>query len=189
MAFASSDAHSFALESIEPLSAEYAFFHAIRLKANADRTQGVGIRLMSRAISTDGQPLESGWPYLADLSTTDDWEPPKDPGMLFRRDTKVSAPPTVVGIYASLDAGRPVILVMDISESFFHVTAGAILQAPADEPRLNTHAVVAVGYGESDDNRCVLIRNSWGEKWGDGGYAWVHEDYLVPRLRDSGIMD
>ena len=189
MAFASSDAHSFARESTEPLSVEYAFFHAVRHKAKPDRTQGVGIRLMSRAISADGQPLEEGWPYLSALSAADEWEPPEDPGTLFRKDTKVSAPPTMAGIYASLDAGRPVIVVMDISESFFRVTSGTILQVPASEPRVNTHAVVAVGYGESEGKRCVLIRNSWGEKWGDGGYAWVHEEYLVPRLRESGIMD
>lgn len=189
MAFASSDAHSFARESTEPLSAEYAFFHAVRRKANADRTQGVGFRLMSQAISTDGQPLESGWPYLANLLATDDWGPPDDPGTLFHRDTKVSAPPTMAGIYASLDAGRPVIIVMNISESFFRMTAGKVLQAPADEPRLNTHAVIAVGYGEIGGTRCVLIRNSWGERWCDGGCAWVHADYLAPRLLDAGTMD
>lgn len=189
MAFASSDAHSFARESTEPLSVEYAFFHAVRLKATPDRSQGVGIRLMARAISTDGQPLESGWPYLVSLSETDDWEPPKDPGTLFRREMKVSATPTMAGIFANLDAGRPVVLVMDISKSFFYVTPGTVLKAPADEPRENTHAVIAVGYGETEGNRCVLIRNSWGEKWGDGGYAWVQEDYLAPRLRGSGTID
>jgi hypothetical protein len=189
MAFASSDAHSFARDSTEPLSVEYGFFHAVRLKAKPDRTQGVGIRLMSRALSNDGQPLETGWPYLIDLSATDDWEVPKSPGTLFRRHIKLSIPPTTASIYASLDSGRPVILVIDISESFLRVTAGTILKAPADEPRLNTHAVVAVGYGESGGTRCMLIRNSWGRKWCDGGYAWVQEDYLAPRLHDAGTMD
>lgn len=189
MAFASSDAHSFAREIIEPLSAEYAFYHAVRLKVNADRTQGVGIRLMSRAISTDGQPVESGWPYLTDLSVTDDWEPPKEPGTLFHRNTTLIVPPTMAKIYASLDAGCPVIVVTNISQSFFYVTADTIIQASTNEPTLNTHAVIAVGYGEYDSSRCVLIRNSWGEKWGDGGYAWVEENYLKPRLRDLGVMN
>ena len=188
MAFASSDAHSFAQGTTEPLSVEYAFFHAVRLKFNADRTQGVGIRLMSRAISTEGQPFETGWPYLNDLSATDDWEPPKNPGTIFRRGTTLIVPSTMAKIYVSLDTGHPVIVVMNISQSFFFVKAGTIIRAPANEPTLNTHAVIAVGYGECDGCRCVLIRNSWGEKWGDDGYAWVEEDYLKPRLRDLGIM-
>jgi C1A family cysteine protease len=30
------------------------------------------------------------------------------------------------------------------------------------------HAVMAVGY--DDDRKCILVRNSWGESWAQGGY-------------------
>lgn len=54
------------------------------------------------------------------------------------------------------------------------------------------HAIVAVGY---DDKRrikntmcnrtttgALLIRNSWGATWGDGGYGWLPYDYVVHKL-------
>lgn len=28
----------------------------------------------------------------------------------------------------------------------------------------------------------ILVRNSWGEQWGDGGHAWLRDDYLVARV-------
>ena len=58
------------------------------------------------------------------------------------------------------------------------------------------HAVVAVGY---DDKRKVrnrergvpesvgafLIRNSWGEGWGEQGYGWLPYDYVRAGLAED----
>jgi hypothetical protein len=37
------------------------------------------------------------------------------------------------------------------------------------------HAVVMSGYRDTPHGRQFLIHNSWGESWGDHGYAWVSE--------------
>ena len=88
---------------------------------------------------------------------------------------------------ALLDAGRPVMLIVHVSRAFFHAVAGGIIGA-ANEPHINTHAVIAVGYGTHDSASCILIRNSWGARWADQGYAWMHEQYLLPRLLQLGVM-
>ena len=44
------------------------------------------------------------------------------------------------------------------------------------------HAVIAVGFGEVGMQRAILIRNSWGPGWGLGGYAWLTENYVQPRV-------
>lgn len=58
------------------------------------------------------------------------------------------------------------------------------------------HAIFAVGY---DDNKIIknsspkaveskgafLIRNSWGEGWGDKGYGWLPYDYVLHGLAED----
>jgi C1A family cysteine protease len=52
--------------------------------------------------------------------------------------------------------------------------------------------VVAVGYDDGrkiTNTRCqrttigaLLIRNSWGTGWGDGGYGWLPYEYVLSGL-------
>jgi hypothetical protein len=187
MAFATSDAHSFARDSAEPLSVEYLFFHAVDRTAHKDRTRGIAFRHISEAISQDGQPPETSWLYLANLSAADEWNPPSAVGPIFyRRSNSVTA--TVPAIYARLDGGHPAILSINIGISFFQADLRSLPLLQSAERTVATHAVLAVGYGKIDTGNCLLVRNSWGEGWADRGYGWIHEAYLTPRLLGVGIM-
>ena len=39
------------------------------------------------------------------------------------------------------------------------------------------HAMLCVGY--SDQSQAFIVRNSWGEEWGDRGYCYIPYDYLA----------
>jgi hypothetical protein len=47
------------------------------------------------------------------------------------------------------------------------------------------HAVVIAGYRVTSRGRQFLIHNSWGESWGDHGYAWITERSLSNNLYDA----
>lgn len=50
------------------------------------------------------------------------------------------------------------------------------------------HAVVLSGYRGSGANKQFLIHNSWTEKWGDGGYAWVSDKMVRQWLHAAYVI-
>lgn len=185
LAFASSDLHA-ALRTtpFEPLSAEFAFYHAARRKGGVFNPHaGVPLRSMLQAIEQDGQPQESGWPYVMQLPIDlTAYKPPSDAGPLFRRDSEYKSNSFDV-ICQSLDNRIPLLIAFLPTIQFHQAKSGVPVRSTArDINSGSAHAVVAVGWGKDGTERLILVRNSWGAKWAENGYAWLSEGYLVPRL-------
>jgi C1A family cysteine protease len=45
------------------------------------------------------------------------------------------------------------------------------------EKKLGGHAVMAVGYDSAA--RMMIVRNSWGPDWGQGGYFMMPFEYII----------
>jgi len=182
LAFAASDAHAALRNGWAPLSCEFAFYHAQR-RAGRPPSSGALLTSMLDVLRHDGQPEESGWPYLAATpADVASWAPPEEVGPLFGRAGE-RAGHSLDEVIRELDQGRPVILLLMLSRSFYSPTPQAVInpasgEAPEPERR---HAVVAVGHGTVDAERALLVRNSWGLRWGDGGHGWLTEQFLNPR--------
>jgi hypothetical protein len=50
------------------------------------------------------------------------------------------------------------------------------------------HAMVLAGYRRQEDGVFFLIHNSWGARWGDKGYAWIHERTLRRNIRSAYVV-
>ena len=88
------------------------------------------------------------------------------------QDYKFMIPRSVVDIKASLKGG-PISIALDASPfEFRFYRTGIIDLLPTNTSRLN-HAVLLVGYETNINGSYWIIQNSWGENWGDNGYAKI----------------
>lgn len=183
LAFATSDAHAAVRGPWVPLSCEY-IFHCAQRRGRRNPDQGATLPAMMEALKEDGQPLETGWPYLAATpADVSQWVPPSTAAPVFQRASEFQAG-TIDAIVAELGKGRPVVTLMRLSRSFFRVPPdGVVDEEPGERPDLNMrHAVVAVGHGEARGQQVILVRNSWGGRWGINGYGWITAKFLRPRV-------
>lgn len=78
-----------------------------------------------------------------------------------------------------LNHGLPVAIGIKVYESFEsrEVAETGIVPVPnvEFEEFLGGHAVLCVGY--EDENEWLIVRNSWGEEWGDRGYCYIPYEF------------
>lgn len=189
MAFASSDVHALVRQiPFEELSTEYAYFHALKRKPVFSPNDGVSMQNMLDAIREDGQPLELDWPYMDKLpNNISAYVPPATVTAVYRRNGSIER--SLDRAMTCLDQDQPVILAIEISAEFYVPSLNTPVRAPVDSPMIGRHAVAAVGYGIESGEHVFLIRNSWGTKWGDQGYAWLSRHYIAPRLMSIGVYE
>jgi hypothetical protein len=187
LAFATSDTHAEARGvPFEELSAEYIFYRAAQKCQVFNPHTGVTLDNVLTVLEHDGQPLESRWPYLAQLpADLTLYQPPIDYGDLYQRGTVVAP---ADAIKQSLDHEHSVLVVMTITDDFHHARTGQVIRISSTSQIVGVHAIVIVGYGEDNNESVYLIRNSWGTKWCEAGHAWLGETYLMPLLHSVVVM-
>lgn len=84
----------------------------------------------------------------------------------------------------SLSKGIPFVFGMMVPKSFYITPKNGMMPPPAkDEARLGGHALLAVGY--DDEKQVFIVRNSWGEEFGDKGYCYIPYDFFTSSYTDG----
>lgn len=183
VAFAASEAHAVSIGPYNPLSCEYAYYHAYLRHGTSDPNCGVSLAAMVDAIELDGQPQENGWPYLRKLPTDLSlWHPPAKVGHLFNMKGRHLVP-SIESTISCLDSGSPVVMGLRISNVFYELSNAKIIEEVSGDVDTGNHAVLAIGHGLKNNERLLLIQNSWGLAWRNQGMVWLTEGYLSSRIK------
>jgi C1A family cysteine protease len=99
-------------------------------------------------------------------------------------------PKELAQLRASLSEGYPISFGMQIFESFESDTVAKHGMVPYPAPFeecYGGHAVLLVGY--NDNLKLFIVRNSWGDDWGDDGYFFMPYEYVLSSYcRDFWVL-
>jgi C1A family cysteine protease len=115
-------------------------------------------------------------------------EPPKamfDEAKRLKVDQAIYTVGSIRGMRKAFSEGKPVVIAARLFSSFKSEAVKKTGLVPVPNLKTDTevggHAMCAVGF----DNRrkVIIVRNSWGPDWGDGGYCYLPYDYF--KLKDG----
>jgi C1A family cysteine protease len=161
----------------------FVYYNERAMEGTVDTDSGAMIRDGIKSVNKQGVCPESSWSY--DISAFAQ-KPPDScyQEAMGHQVTSYQRVPRVLNqMKGCLAHGYPFVFGFSVYESFESedVARTGVVPMPdiAKEQLLGGHAVLAVGYDDADQR--VLVRNSWGERWGMNGYFTMPYAYLTDR--------
>ena len=177
------------LDSGANLSERFIFYHTNISRGRANEGSSFSDQL--NALGRVGTCREEFYPYVPELLN----EPPTEAAAkdaLTHRVTLARQVPlrsdgdkyecvkaNHIMLTSALSEGYPVGISLMLFDDFGSQPGGHVPR-PSDDAVAHAehghHAMVLVGYSERDN--CYIVRNSWGEDFGDKGYAYISAAYI-----------
>jgi len=186
------------------LSRMFLYYSERELEGKTKKDVGASLRDTCKSIYKVGVCQEIYMPYDPEKFMI----PPSKRAKINAREYKITAYKSLSSLNEIKQSialrQQPVLLAMNIYESFesdIVVKTGIMSMPLKNEKILGGHAVLVVGYkdivqyrGKSGKYQLqpgyLIVRNSWGDSWGDKGYFYMPFDYVRPDYSfDYWIME
>jgi C1A family cysteine protease len=177
----------------------FIYYNERAMEGTVPYDAGAQIRDGIKSVASQGDCPEKLWPYddtPADPATgafpsgaKAATQPPQacyDQAVQHKALNYRSITQNLADMKGCLAEGYPFIFGFSVYESFEEYDKWKDWTTPMpghDERIIGGHAVLAVGY--DDEEQVFIVRNSWGQGWGDAGYYYMPYAYLI----DDNLSD
>lgn len=159
----------------------FIYYNERVLEGTVSQDSGAQLRDGIKSVATLGVCDEKLWPYnikkFAKKPTkTSFTKAKKNQALQYTRLNNAN----ISELKSCLATGNPFVFGFTVYQSFESATVAqtGIMPMPSKtESVLGGHAVMAAGY--DDSKKAFIIRNSWGDAWGQKGYFLMPYDYIT----------
>jgi C1A family cysteine protease len=150
-------------------------------EGTVDSDSGAMIRDGIKAVAKFGDCPEAEWGY--DIAKFKEQPVPVcyADALKYRAVDYWRVPRSMLQVRGCLAAGFPIVFGFSVYDSFESLavahTGIVPMPDPAHDSMVGGHAVLAVGY--DDSRQMLIVRNSWGDAWGDAGYFYLPYEYIL----------
>jgi len=157
----------------------FVYYNERQMEGHVSEDSGAMIRDGIKSLHKLGVCTEAMWPYDVTTFTSQPSQACYDAATNNKAKQYARVPHTLEDMKACISEGFPFVFGFIVFSSFMseHVkNSGHMVMPSMYDQFLGGHAVMAIGY--DDAKKHFIIRNSWGEEWGDKGYFYMPYDYI-----------
>lgn len=174
--FAATAAHEWAAHSSEFLSAEFAIWAGKKYDGTAT-DESMTVDAVLSGLTSEGHAPESAWPY-----GNPKWPAPPPAAACISNNRRALPNWKALPGHGLADVARA-LRTCAIVATLWHVPTAwdnawrsGVVDLPSNPTIVGAHALLVVGVSDTPTTG-LLIKNSWGPKWGLNGYGLITERY------------
>lgn len=157
----------------------FIYYNERSMEGTIKSDSGASIRDGIKSVKNQGDCPEVEWPYIITKFKSKPKATCYKDALKYKVIKYISVPEGLNQIKAALVLS-PIVFGFTVYQSFENIGSDGIMTIPKRNEQVEGgHAVVAVGY--DDDKQIIIVRNSWGDIWGDKGYFYMPYKFITSK--------